>query len=134
MKQVDNYIKLKTQVSEKEASLREYLLKSKKLVSELESSIEEFQTSMRKGNGFAQLISSRYEDQLRNLKSEVLRESCQRKGDLEKAKKELEVLTEKDPLLKSLEPYTQVLPKEVFTQSLLKVVEAHKNNFIGNDH
>lgn len=127
---LENYIQLKKEVSGSEKELKTLVLKGKQEIETLEKSISECQSSLEKGNGFFQILASEYQTKLEETQVSVLKGITEKKSVLEKSKRELFNLLEKNSYLSSFENYTKVIPFEEFSASLLTLVKAHQNKKI----
>lgn len=120
------YISLRKDVASKESQLREQILKSKEDIQVLEGKIQDCQTSLEKGNGFHQLLLSQYTEDLEGLKKGTVLNLSKMKGELEKSKKDLMKLVDKNKKLGIFENYNQVIPSEEFKKSLVNLIEGHR--------
>lgn len=130
---IKEYISLRNSILKEEQELKEIILKGKERIDSLTLSIEECQNSLKKGNGFSQILSGEYTSELEKVNSSLLKEITLKKGLLEKSKKNLKSLVKKNELLKSFENYSSILPSEDFKESLLTLVKSHRNGDVSTE-
>jgi len=127
---IKEYIDLKNSIIRDEKSLNETISKGRSRLDTLALSIKECQNSLKKGNGFSQILSSEYQIEMEEYNSSLLKEISMMKGKLEKSKKDLQTMVNKNGLLKNFENYSCIIPSENFKETLLTLVKGHREGTI----